>query len=135
MRMLHPSVQEAAEDLWQSGDVAALSRRELEAALGSGAREAGLLVALYAPWCPFCQAMEGPYAELAAQLAGSGMGVAKFRADTEREFAAAAFGLKTFPTIVLLPAGQGAGQFVAYPSEKRDAETLGMWVRALTGKP
>lgn len=127
-------MQEAAGDLWQSGAVAALSRGELEAALGSAQREGDLLVALYAPWCPFCQAMEAPYAELAAALAGSGVAVAKFRADTEREFAGAAFGLKTFPTIVLLPAGQGAGQYVRYPSEKRDAETLGMWVRALTGK-
>lgn len=49
------------------------------------------------------QAMEPAYAELASQLAGSGVKVAKFQADVEREFAASKFGLKTFPTIVLLP--------------------------------
>ena len=128
-------MQEAAEDLWQSGAVAALSRGELEAALASNQREGDLLVALYAPWCPFCQAMEAPYAELAAALAGSGVAVAKFRADTDREFAGAAFGLKTFPTHRAAAGGAGAGQCLRYPSEKRDAETLGMWVRALTGKP
>lgn len=106
------------------------------------------------------------------------------QADVERDFAAETFGLKTFPTLVLLPKGgkngaclpggsgggvsallqpvlspalqhqrkkssslhlsppdmcschpahHPAGTFVKYPSERRDAETLGMWVRTLTG--
>lgn len=55
------------------------------------------------PLCLFGQAMEPAYAELARQLAGSGVKVAKFQADVEREFAATKFGLETFPTIVLLP--------------------------------
>lgn len=49
------------------------------------------------------QAMEGSYEELAQQLQGSHMRVAKFQADTDREFAQERFGLKTFPTIVMLP--------------------------------
>lgn len=116
------------------------------------------------------------------------MAVAKFQADVERDFAADKFGLKTFPTLVLLPKGskggerlgwralwggtswgcrrvlnlqpaqrvgeydeqrwpdapphrppkprpprRPAGDFIKYPSERRDAETLNMWVRTLTG--
>jgi thiol-disulfide isomerase/thioredoxin len=56
------------------------------------------------------QALEPQYAELADQLAGSHVSVAKFQADTEREFAADKFGLKTFPTLVLLPKGSKGGE-------------------------
>ncbi|KAL6769783.1 APSR1 [Auxenochlorella protothecoides x Auxenochlorella symbiontica] len=122
----------AAADLWQSGDVAALSKEQLSAALEDVAgRGEPTLVVLYAPWCPFCQAMEPAYAELARQLAGSGVKVAKFQADVEREFAATKFGLETFPTIVLLP--QKTPGFIKYPSERREVDSLKMWVKALTG--
>ena len=47
--------------------------------------------------------MEGSYNELAEQLQGSHVRVAKFQADVDREFAQERFGLKTFPTIVMLP--------------------------------
>jgi hypothetical protein len=49
------------------------------------------------------QAMEGSYSELAEQLQGSHVRVAKFQADVDREFAQERFGLKTFPTVVMLP--------------------------------
>ena len=39
------------------------------------------------------------------------MAVAKFQADTEREFAADKFGLKTFATLVLLPKGGKGGEW------------------------
>ena len=48
-------------------------------ALLEGARDRDTLVVLYAPWCPHCQAMEASYAELATQLAGSSVRVAKFQ--------------------------------------------------------
>ncbi|KAL4853877.1 5'-adenylylsulfate reductase 3 [Chlorella vulgaris] len=114
--------QESA-DLWPSGAVAALDKQQLSSLL-DGPREKDTLVALYAPWCQFCKALEPQYAELADQLAGSHVSVAKFQADTEREFAADKFGLKTFPTLVLLPKGSKGGDFIKYPSERRDAETL-----------
>jgi hypothetical protein len=61
---------------------------------------------------PLClQGLEGDYAELAGQMAGSQVAVAKFQADTEREFAADKFGLKTFPTLVLLPKGGKGGEW------------------------
>ncbi|PSC67291.1 5 -adenylylsulfate reductase [Micractinium conductrix] len=120
-------------DLWPAGSaVAAVSKDQL-ATLLDGPREKDTLVALYAPWCRFCKALEPSYGELAEQVAGSHVAVAKFQADVERDFAADKFGLQTFPTIVLLPKGGKSGSFIKYPSERRDAETLGMWVKSLTG--
>ncbi|PRW60889.1 transducin beta 3 isoform A [Chlorella sorokiniana] len=119
-------------DLWQGGAVAALDKQQL-AALLEGPREKDTFVALYAPWCRFCKGLEGDYAELAEQMAGSNVTVAKFQADVERDFAADKFGLKTFPTLVLLPKSGKSGEFIKYPSERRDVDTLKMWVRTLTG--
>ena len=61
------------------------------------------------------------------------MRVAKLNADGDnKEWAKAALGLTTFPTIVLLPKGR-AGKVVKYPSERRDADSLQMWVKTLAG--
>lgn len=76
--------------------------------------------------------MEKAYEELAEQYKGSHVEVAKFRADTERDFSATEFGLQTFPTLVLLP--QASTAVIRYPSETRDTATLGMWVAALAGQ-
>ncbi|KAL3654685.1 aspartic proteinase precursor [Castilleja foliolosa] len=48
-----------------------LSRPGIENLLGLEDRKEGWLVVLYAPWCRFCQAMEGLYVELAEKLVGS----------------------------------------------------------------
>ncbi len=48
-----------------------------------------------------------------------------------REFAASEFGLKTFPTLVLLP--EKSETVIKYPSERRDVETLRMWLKTVTG--
>ena len=40
------------------------------------------------------------------------------QADTDREFAAEKFGLKTFPTLVLLPKAGKPGSYVTYPTER-----------------
>lgn len=53
--------------------------------------------------------MEPEYAALADKMAGSHVRVAKYQADTDREFASASLGLKTFPSIVYYPkVGRGA---------------------------
>ena len=75
--------------------------------------------------------MEDSYSELAQQLLAGSVRVAKFQADTERDFASSEFGLATFPTIGLLP--KAGGPFIKYPSERRDADTLGMWVKTVAG--
>ena len=82
------------------------------------------------------QAMEVEYERLAARYSSpdSPVAVAKLRADEDgvRPWVEATFGLKTFPTIALLPAA-GTGAPVTYASEARDADTLDLWVRALAG--
>ena len=37
---------------------------------------------LYAPWCPFCQAMEANFSELANQMDGTSVTVAKYQVGT-----------------------------------------------------
>ena len=76
--------------------------------------------------------MQDSYTELAKRYQGSQhVRVAKFQADTEREFAGK-LGLKTFPTIVMLPKFSKSG-VVKYPTERRDADSLDMWVKTISG--
>lgn len=77
--------------------------------------------------------MEDSYTELAKRYTNSGhVRIAKFQADTEREFASEKFGLKTFPTLVLMPKSQSSGA-IKYPTERRDTDSLQMWLNAMTG--
>lgn len=76
--------------------------------------------------------MEPFFEQLAEDHAGhSNLRIAKFQADTEdaRPFAEAELGLKTFPTIVLLPKN-GAG-YIKYPSERRDPTTMSLWLQTV----
>lgn len=75
--------------------------------------------------------MEEQYTQLAERRTGSGVRIAKFQADVERDFAQSSFGLQTFPTIVLLP--KGSDSYIKYPSERRDADTLDLWLNTLAG--
>lgn len=76
--------------------------------------------------------MEESYAALAGQVDQSKVRVAKFQADLEREFSAEKFGLKSFPTIVYLP--KDSDKIIKYPSERRDTDTLQMWLTSMSGK-
>ncbi|WZZ34672.1 hypothetical protein YC2023_018073 [Brassica napus] len=81
------------------------------------------IVVLYAPWCPFFQAMEASYTELADKLARSGVKVVKFRADgDQKEFAKQELQLGSFPTILVFP--KNSSRPIKYPSEKRDVDSL-----------
>ncbi|KAL0684181.1 hypothetical protein Bca4012_051029 [Brassica carinata] len=81
------------------------------------------IVVLYAPWCPFFQAMEASYAELADKLARSGVKVVKFIADgDQKEFAKQELQLGSFPTILVFP--KNSSRPIKYPSEKRDVDSL-----------
>ena len=122
--------EEEKEDLFKSSHVEHLDKETLQGLL-DGPRDVDTLVVLYAPWCRFCKAMEDSYEELAANLSDKNIRVAKFQADVERDFAAEKFGLKTFPHIALLPAAGRAGESIKFASERRDPETLGMWVKTL----
>lgn len=158
--------------LWARPDsmVRALSLEQVRDLAGDGPREEDLLLALYAPWCRFCQALEQPYEDLAAQLhrRGRKVAVAAWRADLDRKFANEQLGLETFPTILFFPKSvkgesRGAAKsrgvanragawrrpttgppspllclraagFVKYPSEKRDVESVSLWLDAVAGR-
>ncbi|KAL2475646.1 5'-adenylylsulfate reductase 3 [Abeliophyllum distichum] len=117
-------------DLFSVHHVVNLSRPGIENLLKLENRKEAWLVVLYAPWCRFCQAMEGSYVELAEKLAGSGVKVGKFRADAEEKaFAQQELQLGSFPTILFFP--KHSSRPVKYPSEKRDVDSLMTFVSAL----
>eukprot|EP01025_Chloroclados_australasicus_P051627 TRINITY_DN6021_c0_g1_i1.p1 TRINITY_DN6021_c0_g1~~TRINITY_DN6021_c0_g1_i1.p1 ORF type:complete len:454 (-),score=36.01 TRINITY_DN6021_c0_g1_i1:286-1533(-) len=122
------------QDLWVGTSVEPVSKDDLSVlAQAEGGRDQNTLVALYAPWCQYSQAMEGSFAQLAEDLKGSSnVKIAKFQADIEREFSESTFGLKSFPTIVMLP--KKGGKYIKYPSERRDVNSLKMWLKAVAGE-
>lgn len=78
------------------------------------------------------QAMEDSYTDLAKRYQGSEhVRIAKFQADTEREFAGK-LGLETFPTVVMLPKFSSS-RVIKYPTERRDTDSLDMWVKTVAG--
>uniref|UniRef100_A0A5B7AKS5 Adenosine 5'-phosphosulfate reductase n=1 Tax=Davidia involucrata TaxID=16924 RepID=A0A5B7AKS5_DAVIN len=120
-----------ATDIFNSQSVIALSRTGVEnlVRLGNRGSEPWLVV-LYAPWCRFCQAMEGSYVELGEKLAGSGVKVGKFRADGDHKaFAEQELQLGSFPTILFFP--KHSSRPIKYPSEERDVDSLMAFMNAL----
>ncbi|XP_020228714.1 5'-adenylylsulfate reductase 3, chloroplastic [Cajanus cajan] len=120
----------AVPDIFNSHNVVNLSRTGIENLAKLENRKEPWLVVLYAPWCPYCQAMEESYVELADKLEGSGVKVGKFRADgEEKEFAKRELELGSFPTILFFP--KHSSRPIKYPSEKRDVDSLMAFVNAL----
>ncbi|CAN7071127.1 unnamed protein product [Brassica oleracea var. botrytis] len=110
-------------DIFKSENVVSLSRQGIENLMKLENRKEAWIVVLYAPWCPFCQAMEGSFDALADKLGGSGVKVAKFRADgDQKEFAKRELQLGSFPTILVFP--KNSSRPIKYPSEKRDVDSL-----------
>ena len=78
------------------------------------------------------QGMEDSYTDLAKRYRGSErVRIAKFQADTDREFAGK-LGLNTFPTVVMLPKFSSSA-VVKYSTERRDTDSLDMWVKTMAG--
>merc|ERR1719238_2027229 len=98
-------------DLWEGGKVQVLSTPEEVAAVKAKGEEA--VVAVYAPWCQFCQKMEDEFEAFAAH---SDKPVYKFRGDEVREFVQAELNTQSFPTVNLITAD---GKAVKYESEER----------------
>ncbi|CAN7000667.1 unnamed protein product [Brassica oleracea var. botrytis] len=110
-------------DIFKSESLATLSRQGVENLMKLENRKEPWIVVLYAPWCPFFQAMEASYAELADKLARSGVKVVKFIADgDQKEFAKQELQLGSFPTILVFP--KNSSRPIKYPSEKRDVDSL-----------
>lgn len=117
-------------DIFEAQSIVNLSRAGVENLLKLENRREPWLVVLYAPWCPFCQAMEGSYVELAEKLAGTGVKVGKFNADgDQKSFAQKELQLGSYPTILLFP--KHSSRPIKYPSEKRDVDSLMAFVNAL----
>lgn len=125
------SVVNGTPDIFQSSNVVQLSRPGIENLVKLGdKREEPWLVVLYAPWCPFCQAMEESYVELANNMRDSGFKIGKFQADGEHKaFAEQELQLGSFPTILFFP--KHTSKAIKYPSEKRDVDSLSSFINAL----
>ncbi|GMI91464.1 PAPS REDUCTASE HOMOLOG 26, APS reductase 3 [Hibiscus trionum] len=120
----------AHTDIFDSQSLVTLSRAGIENLARLENRKEPWIVVLYAPWCPYCQAMEESYVALAEKLAGSGVKVAKFRADGEhKEYAQKELQLGSFPTILFFP--KHSAKAIKYGSEKRDVDSLMAFVSAL----
>ncbi|XP_016478284.1 5'-adenylylsulfate reductase 3, chloroplastic isoform X2 [Nicotiana tabacum] len=127
---VHANGTTTVADIFDTKDIVSLSRPGVENLLKLENRREPWLVVLYAPWCRFCQAMEGSYVELADKLASSGVKVGKFRADGEQKaFAQQELQLGSFPTILFFP--RHSSQPIKYVSEKRDVDSLLAFVNAL----
>ena len=75
--------------------------------------------------------MEGAYDELAEMLDGTATVVAKHQADLDKDYSQRNLGLTTFPTIIFVRAKTKG--MIKYPSERRGAETLKMWIKTVGG--
>ncbi|XP_010244499.1 PREDICTED: 5'-adenylylsulfate reductase 1, chloroplastic-like [Nelumbo nucifera] len=126
----HSNGAATVADIFNSQNVVNLSRTGIENLARLKDRREPWMVVLYAPWCRFCQAMEGSYVELAEKLAGTGVKVGKFTADGEqKEFAKQELQLRSFPTILFFP--KHSSRPIKYLSEKRDVDSLLAFVNAL----
>ncbi|KVI09409.1 5'-adenylylsulfate reductase 1, chloroplastic-like [Cynara cardunculus var. scolymus] len=120
----------ANSDIFESQNIVNLTRPGIENLVKMEDRKEPWMVVLYAPWCPFCQAMEASYNELADKLAGSGVKVGKFQADGDQKaYAKQELQLGSFPTILFFP--KHASRPIKYQSEKRDVESLMGFINAL----
>ncbi|GMH05298.1 hypothetical protein Nepgr_007138 [Nepenthes gracilis] len=125
----HVNGTTAVADIFESQNLVTLNRGGIENLLRLEDRREPWLLVLYAPWCRFCQAMEGSYVEVAEKLAGTGVKVGKFRADGEQKtFAEQELQLESFPTILFFP--KHSSRPIKYPSEKRDVDSLMAFVNA-----
>ena len=101
-------------DLWEEGAVKNIASNDEALDIIKSGKEA--IIAVYAPWCQFCQGMEEEFAKYAES---AGVPVYKFRGDEEREFVGENLNTKSFPTVNFVKAD---GSVVKYESEDRKAE-------------
>ncbi|KAK6124485.1 hypothetical protein DH2020_041766 [Rehmannia glutinosa] len=99
-------------------------------AVHANGTEGGLARCAICALVPILPGMEESCVDLAEKLAGSGVKVAKFRADgEEKAFAQRELQLGSFPTLLFFP--RHSSRPIKYPSEKRDVESLLAFVNAI----
>src|SRR3954467_7141442 len=87
-----------------------------------------VLVDFWAPWCGPCKAI-GPILEKLEIAYGGGFKLVKINSDEEQQLAAA-FGIKSIPTVVLLKNGQPVDGFMGALPEGKVREFLDKHVQA-----
>ena len=107
-------------DLWEEGAVKNIETTD--AALEVTKSGKASVIAVYAPWCQFCQKMEDEFGKFAE---GSDLDVYKFRGDEEREFVSANLNTESFPTVNVV---KPDGTVVKYESEDRTVEAIEKFV-------
>ena len=127
--------EDAADIFTDASAISVETRESMEKRISRGLKnEESEMIVLYAPWCPFCQAMEGSFTE-SAQTYGKAKNVrySKFRADQdEKEWSKENLSLASFPTILLFPKGREG--YVKLGGERRDVESLQIFVESIVGK-
>jgi phosphoadenosine phosphosulfate reductase len=104
-------------DLWaDNADVRTLVTEDDATAVKSSGKPA--VVAVYAPWCQFCQAMEDDFAAFAKEV---DIDVYKLRGDEIRDYVTKEDNTASFPTINVV---KEDGSVVKYESEDRSVEAL-----------
>ena len=114
-------------DLWEADKGSAVKQLDDEAAVESFLANGPAVLAVYAPWCQFCQAMEEEYEKLAKEL---DIPVAKFRGDEQRDFVQANLNTESFPTVNIVTA---SGDVVKYDSEARSVSDFTAFVEQTVG--
>ena len=121
------------EDIFEHELVRALSHDQIAALRDEKTHAETTLAVLYAPWCPHCQRMVDGYETAAERLTPNGITFAKFRADRdEKEWAKENLSLNSFPTVLLFPKGRSG--YVKLGSERRDADSLRIFIESVCGK-
>uniref|UniRef100_A0A7S4UYP1 Thioredoxin domain-containing protein n=1 Tax=Ditylum brightwellii TaxID=49249 RepID=A0A7S4UYP1_9STRA len=103
-------------DLWEEGSVKDIASTDAALEIKNSGKPA--VIAVYAPWCQFCQGMEEEYAKFADE---AGIDVYKFRGDEIRDFVQKELNTQSFPTINVVKAD---GTVVKYESEVRTVEAI-----------
>ena len=121
------------EDIFEHSAVHVLSHDDIAALKDEKTHSETTLAVLYAPWCPHCQRMVGGFEAAAERLTPKGVKFAKFRADRdEKEWAKENLSLKSFPTLLLFPKGRSG--YVKLGSERRDPDSLQIFIESILGK-
>mmetsp|Transcript_5257 Transcript_5257/g.10021 ORF Transcript_5257/g.10021 Transcript_5257/m.10021 type:complete len:436 (-) Transcript_5257:266-1573(-) len=107
-------------DLWEDGAVKNIATKESVLEIKNSGKAS--MIAVYAPWCQFCQKMEDEFSQFAAQ---ADIDVYKFRGDEERDFVQANLNAKSFPTVNIV---KPDGSVVKYDSEERTVAAFNAFV-------
>ncbi len=103
-------------DLWEEGKVQNIETSDAAIEITKAGKPS--VIAVYAPWCQFCQAMEEEFGKFAEE---ADVDVYKFRGDEQRDFVQESLNTESFPTVNVVKAD---GSVVKYDSEERTVDAF-----------